>query len=79
MRQLRWFLAAGLALATLQQQVLLQRPPQLRRLESSTVTSGPAALSAKFSRPMERASVAKTSQLEPALACLLYTSDAADE
>ena len=67
MRQLRWFLAAGLALAALQQQVLLQRPPQLRRLESSTVTSGPAALSAEFSRPMERASVAKTSQLEPAL------------
>ena len=68
MRQLRWFLVAGLALAALQQQVLLQRPPHLRKLESSTVASGPAALSVEFSRPMERTSVAMDSQLKPALA-----------
>ena len=55
-------------MCALQQQVLLQRPPHLRKLESSTVASGPAALSVEFSRPMERTSVAMDSQLKPALA-----------
>jgi hypothetical protein len=60
-------LAVGGLLALLQQQLLLQRPPRLLELHSSTASSGPAALSLRFSRPMDRASLAERSQLQPAL------------
>jgi hypothetical protein len=60
-------LAAGALLALVQQQLLLQRPPRLLELHSSTASSGPAALSLRFSRPMDRASLAERSQLQPAL------------
>ena len=60
-------LAAGGLLALVQQQLLLQRPPRLLELHSSTASSGPAALSLRFSRPMDRASLAARSQLQPAL------------
>ncbi|MBM5785273.1 MAG: hypothetical protein FJ076_10710 [Cyanobacteria bacterium K_DeepCast_35m_m1_288] len=60
-------LGAGALLALIQQQLLLQRPPRLLELHSSTASSGPAALSLRFSRPMDRASLAERSQLQPAL------------
>lgn len=61
-------LAAGLALAGVQQQLLLRRPPRLLEMQSSTASSGPAALQLRFSRPMQRASLARSSQLAPSLA-----------
>jgi len=61
-------LAGGLGLAGLQQQLLLQRPPRLLELRSTTASSGPAALDLRFSRPMRRASLALGSSLEPRLA-----------
>jgi len=57
-------LPLGLALA--QQQLLLRLPPRLQRLQQSEASSGPAALELDFSRPMDRASVAASSRLEPA-------------
>ena len=60
-------LALGLALAGLQQQLLLRRPPRLLQLRSSTASSGPAALDLLFSRPMQRGSVALSSRLSPDL------------
>ena len=47
-------LAAGIALALLQQQLLLRRPPRLLELKSTTASSGPAALDLRFSRPMQQ-------------------------
>ena len=61
-------LAAGLALALLQQQLLLRRPPRLLELESSSASSGPAALDLRFSRPMRRSSLVGSSSLQPQLA-----------
>jgi hypothetical protein len=60
-------LAGGVVLALLQQQVLLRRPPRLLELQSSTASSGPAALALRFSRPMDRASLASQSRLDPQL------------
>ena len=60
-------LAGGVVLALLQQQVLLRRPPRLLELQSSTASSGPADLALRFSRPMDRASLASQSQLTPQL------------
>ena len=60
-------LAGGTLLALMQQQWLLRRPPRLLELQSSTASSGPAALSLRFSRPMNRASLAKHSRLQPPL------------
>jgi hypothetical protein len=60
-------LLAGLGLAVVQQQLLLVRPPRLLELRQAAASSGPAALSLRFSRPLEPASVAATSTLEPAL------------
>jgi hypothetical protein len=67
MKTAAWLVAAGAALALMQQQLLLHRPPRLLALESSTASSGPAALMLRFSRPMLRASVASRSVLEPPL------------
>ncbi len=60
-------LAGGLALALIQQQLLLRRPPRLLELTSTTASSGPAALDLRFSRPMLRASLERSSALEPQL------------
>ena len=61
-------LAGGVALAALQQQLLLRRPPRLVELTSTTASSGPAALDLRFSRPMQRSSLERSSALEPRLA-----------
>ncbi len=61
-------LAAGLALALLQQQLLLRRLPRLLELEPSTASSGPASLDLRFSRPMRRSSLVRSSRLHPQLA-----------
>jgi len=58
---------AGLGLALAQQQLLLQRPPRLLELRQAAASSGPAALSLRFSRPLEPASVAARSSFRPAL------------
>ncbi len=62
-------LALGLpALLALGQQQLLQRqPPQLEALRNAPASSGPAALQARFSRPMQAASLQRAGQLQPAL------------
>jgi hypothetical protein len=67
MRALRLALLAGLLLAVAQQQVLLHRPPRLLALEQAAASSGPAALSLRFSRPMNPPTVAARSRLEPPL------------
>ena len=61
-------LGAGVLMALVQQQLLLRRPPRLLELQSSTASSGPAALALRFSRPMDRTSLAASSRLQPALA-----------
>ena len=61
-------LGAGVLVALVQQQLLLRRPPRLLELQSSTTSSGPAALALRFSRPMDRASFAAGSKLHPELA-----------
>jgi hypothetical protein len=63
-------LTLGLAalLALLQQQLLLRQPPRLERLTPVAASSGPAALQARFSRPMDPASLQTGSTLSPPLA-----------
>ena len=63
-------LSLGLAtvLALLQQQLLWRQPPRLDRLTPVAASSGPAALQARFSRPMDPASLAASSSLSPPLA-----------
>jgi hypothetical protein len=58
-------IAGAAALVLLQQQLLWRRPPRLVALQSSTASSGPAALNLQFSRPMDRSSLAATSRLQP--------------
>lgn len=60
-----WWLSGAAALSLVQQQLLLQRPPRLLALQSSTASSGPAALTLQFSRPMIRSSLSQSSQLNP--------------
>lgn len=60
-------LGAGVLVALVQQQLLLRRAPRLLELQSSTASSGPAALALRFSRPMDRVSLASGSRLQPAL------------
>jgi hypothetical protein len=60
-------LLTGLGLAVVQQQLLLVRPPRLLEMRQAAASSGPAALSLRFSRPLEPASVAAATTLEPAL------------
>jgi hypothetical protein len=68
MKRVLLVLGGGMALAALQQQLLLRRPPRLVELTSTTASSGPAALDLRFSRPMQRSSLERTSRLEPRLA-----------
>lgn len=67
MRTVFLVLGAGAALALLQQQWLLRRPPRLLELTKAPASSGPAALDLRFSRPMDRAAVAAATRLEPRL------------
>jgi hypothetical protein len=66
-QRLRLMLIAAAALALLQQQLLWHRPPRLLELRQASASSGPAALSLRFSRPMRAPSVATSSQLQPPL------------
>jgi len=63
-------LALGLPtlLALVQQQLLLRQPPRLVQLRGAPASAGPAALQARFSRPMLTESLALQSRLEPSLA-----------
>ena len=63
-------LALGLPalLVAVQQQLLLRLPPRLEQLEPAAASAGPAALQARFSRPMQRSAVATASTLKPPLA-----------
>ncbi|MFL0792291.1 MAG: hypothetical protein AB8B70_03905 [Prochlorococcus sp.] len=54
-------------LALVQQQLLLRRPPRLLSPTPQPLQSGSAALDLRFSRPMQRGSVAAASQLQPDL------------
>ncbi|MEB3265453.1 MAG: hypothetical protein VKN13_02440 [Cyanobacteriota bacterium] len=60
-------LTAPLVLALAQQQLLVRMPPRLHGLEPAAASAGPAALRARFSRPMEVEAVAAASGLSPAL------------
>ncbi len=56
----------GLGLVALvQQQILLRRPPRLRSFAIQSIRSGAAALDVRFSRTMNRKSVAENSRLVP--------------
>jgi hypothetical protein len=55
-------------LALIQQQLLLRQPPRLQQLRAAAASAGPAALQARFSRPMNPASLERQSQLRPSLA-----------
>lgn len=66
-RRLMVLLLVAAAVALLQQQLLWHRPPRLLELRQAGASSGPAALSLRFSRPMQAASVAGGSRLHPGL------------
>ena len=56
----------GLGLVALvQQQILLRRPPRLQSVAIQSIRSGAAALDVRFSRTMDRKSVAENSRLVP--------------
>ena len=57
--------ASGVLIA--QQQLLLRRPPRLVQIKPQPIHSGSAALDVRFSRPMQRRSVANASVLQPSL------------
>ncbi|MCP9888186.1 hypothetical protein KBY96_09635 [Cyanobium sp. ATX 6A2] len=63
-------LALGLPalLVVAQQQLLVRQAPQLEELGNAPASSGPAALQARFSRPMQAASLQQASRLTPPLA-----------
>ncbi|MCP9848447.1 hypothetical protein [Cyanobium sp. Morenito 9A2] len=65
-----WTLAlgGGLALALVQQQLLLSRAPRLLGLSPAAASSGPGALELRFSRPMDRDSLARSSRITPTAA-----------
>jgi hypothetical protein len=60
-------LAVPALLAVIQQQLLLRLPPRLEGLGNAPASSGPAALQARFSRPMDPASLKSGSRLVPPL------------
>ena len=66
-RRLVLLMTMACAAVLAQQQLLLRRPPRLLRLVPQQVQSGTAALDLKFSRPMNRGRVSKTTQLAPAV------------
>jgi len=66
-KRLTFLLIGAAGVALLQQQMLLRRPPRLLNLISQPLHSGSAGLDLQFSRPMDRASIAATSRMEPAM------------
>jgi hypothetical protein len=60
-------LALPAALALVQQQLLRRLPPRLESLQQAAASAGPAALEARFSRPMDQASIGAASRLQPPL------------
>ena len=66
-KRLTFLLIGAAGVALLQQQMLLRRPPRLLSLISQPLHSGSAGLDLQFSRPMDRASIAATSRVEPAM------------
>lgn len=54
-------------LAVIQQQLLMRQPPRLDTLREAPASSGPAALQARFSRPMQATSLQQSSHLQPPL------------
>jgi hypothetical protein len=75
MNRLRLALLLPALLALAQQQLLLRRPPHLEALRPAAASTGPAALQVRFSRPMDRGSVAAESRLEPPLRHRWYGAD----
>ena len=69
-------LGAGALLVLVQQQILERRPPRLLSLEPQAYSSGPGALDLRFSRPMQRQSLAQQSRLDPPVAHRWLGSDA---
>lgn len=66
-RRLALALGLPLLLALLQRQLLLRQPPHLVSLRQAPASSGPAALQARFSRPLELASLQRDSALQPSV------------
>jgi hypothetical protein len=66
-RGLRLLLLLAIVVVVVQQQLLWRRPPRLLELSQAAASSGPAALSLRFSRPMEAGSIAAATRLEPPL------------
>ena len=66
-RQLALALGLPTLLVLVQQQLLLRQPPRLQGLASAPASSGPAALQALFSRPMQTSSLERNSRLDPPL------------
>ena len=60
-------LALPSLLALVQQQVLMRQPPRLQQLRGAAASAGPAALQARFSRPMNPLSLEQRSALAPPL------------
>jgi hypothetical protein len=69
-------LGAGWLLVLVQQQILERRPPRLLSMQPQAYSSGPGALDLRFSRPMQRQSLAQESQLDPPIAHRWLGSDA---
>jgi hypothetical protein len=67
-RPLLLALALPALLALGQQQLLQRQPPRLQQLRAAAASAGPAALQARFSRPMNPTSLERQSQLQPSLA-----------
>jgi len=61
-------LGGAALLVLLQQQLLERRPPRLLQITPQAYSSGPGALDLRFSRPMQRSSLAAASRLQPPLA-----------
>jgi hypothetical protein len=66
-RQLALALGLPTLLGLVQQQLLVRQPPRLQGLASAPASSGPAALQALFSRPMQTSSLERNSRLDPPL------------
>lgn len=61
-------LGGAALLVLLQQQLLERRPPRLLQITPQAYSSGPGALDLRFSRPLQRSSLAAASRLQPPLA-----------
>ena len=66
-RRLYGLLMVATLVLIAQQQLLQRRPPRLVEIKPEPIHSGSTALNVRFSRPMQRSSVATTSVLKPSL------------